>query len=184
MVAYHFERALFVVGLSGSGKSTQLRSMFRDFRLGNEGKIPTANKLRNPYMLSNERCLYVKLRSPHEANETLAPSHKNNFLDKTERNFKNSSAVRRNFASALQAGAKKQMPDIVDTVRAFVDRFNPERTRVAFINPDRRGNYLSEELQPKLIDRLRTIRSLETCSIDARDATANGLLLADFFDFT
>jgi len=35
-----------------------------------------------------------------------------------------------------------------------------------------------------LVDGLREIPSVEICWIDARDRRVNGLLLADFFDFT
>jgi hypothetical protein len=67
MPRYHFERALFVVGEPNSGKSNQLRSMFRDVRLGTRGDIPTARKLDEVYRLSNERSLYLRLTSPHSA---------------------------------------------------------------------------------------------------------------------
>jgi hypothetical protein len=40
MPTYYFERALFIVGEQNSGKSTQLRSMFRDVRLGTSGIVP------------------------------------------------------------------------------------------------------------------------------------------------
>ena len=46
MPAYHFERALFIVGEQNSGKSTQLRSMFSDPRLGSDGSVPSALNLR------------------------------------------------------------------------------------------------------------------------------------------
>jgi len=67
--------------------------------------------------------------------------------------------------------------------RAFVARFKPERTRVAFLNLDRHGQYLQKAPQTALVDSLRAIPSLEICFINARDRTANGLLLANFFDF-
>src|SRR6267378_5400840 len=71
MPTYHFERVLFVVGQPGSGKSKQLRSIFRDARLGTNGAIPTATTLDEIYRLSNERCLYFRLTSPHETGETI-----------------------------------------------------------------------------------------------------------------
>src|SRR6266480_7864616 len=87
MAAYHFERALFVVGEPNSGKSKQLRSTFRDIRLGTEGNIPTERNLPEFYRLSNERCLYLRLTSPHEAKESIGRrrgrSGTTNFLEKT-----------------------------------------------------------------------------------------------------
>ena len=45
------ERVLFVVGTRHSGKSTQLRSMFRDVRFGTGGIIPKQRKLDDFYRL-------------------------------------------------------------------------------------------------------------------------------------
>jgi hypothetical protein len=71
MASYHFERALFIIGEPNSGKSTQLRSMFRDVRLGTGGTVPTPRNLPEMYRLSNERCLYLRLTSPNEAGEWI-----------------------------------------------------------------------------------------------------------------
>ena len=73
----YVERALFMIGDQNMGKSTQLRSMFLDWRLGNQGNVPTARNVQNTYALSNERWLYLRLTSPHEAGENL-----NKFLQK------------------------------------------------------------------------------------------------------
>lgn len=75
------------------------------------------------------------------------------------------------------------MPDVVVTCRAFARYFNPERTRVVFLSPDRHGACMQETEHMKLVEGLRRIESVEVCWIDARDRTGNGLLLADFFDF-
>src|SRR6266852_2396937 len=86
MASYHFERVLFVVGEPNSGKSNQLRSMFRDVRLGTGGNIPTGRRLDEVYRLSNERSVYLRLTSPHEAGESLSKKRrKGNFLEKTAR---------------------------------------------------------------------------------------------------
>ena len=53
-----------------------------------------------------------------------------------------------------------------------------------FLSPDRHGRSLQERKHVGLVDRLREISSVEVCWIDARNRTVNGLLLADFFDFT
>jgi hypothetical protein len=75
------------------------------------------------------------------------------------------------------------MPDVVTTCKAFVRRFHPERTRVFFLSLDWHGMALqSSQVTP--VPGLQAIPSLEVCWIDARDRTANGLLLVDFFDFT
>jgi hypothetical protein len=85
MPSYYFERALFVVGEPNSGKSNQLRSMFRDVRLGTGGDIPMEKRLPELYRLSNERCLYLRLTSPHEAGESIGRKRhgRKNFLTKT-----------------------------------------------------------------------------------------------------
>ena len=188
MPSYYFERALFVVGEPNSGKSNQLRSMFRDVRLGTRGNIPTARRLDEVYRLSNERSLYLRLTSPHEAGEFLGTKgRKQNFLEKTAEIIEENTprhGRRWNFAGALQPGARKHMPDVVKTCRAFVRYFEPERTRVVFLSPDRHGRSLQETEHMRLVDGLREIPSVEVCWIDARSRTVNGLLLADFFDFS
>jgi hypothetical protein len=191
MPLYHFERALFVVGEPNSGKSNQLRSMFRDVRLGTGGNIPRGKKLHDFYRLSNERCLYLRLTSPHESGEAIGKKRGGqdapiNFLKKTSGKMEANTPLlgwRWNFAGALQPNARNQMPDVVDTCRAFVKYLNPERTRVVFLSPDRHGTCLQEGEHMGLVDGLRMIPSVEVCWIDARDRTVNGLLLADFFHF-
>ena len=44
----YIERALFVVGDQNTGKSTQLRSMFLDWRLNIQGVVPTTKKCASP----------------------------------------------------------------------------------------------------------------------------------------
>jgi hypothetical protein len=190
MPSYYFERALFVVGEPNSGKSTQLRSMFRDIRLGLKGNPPASGKIGGLYQLSNERCLCLRLTSPHEAGEYIkARNHGRralNFLDKTEGKIvANTPAVgtRWNFACPLQRKAVNRMPDAVATCKAFFQPFHPERLRVVLLSPDRRGKPL-QNAQVTLIPMLQRIPSVEVCCVDARDRAANGLLLADFFDFT
>lgn len=189
MPIYHFERALFVVGAPNAGKSNQLRSMFRDARLGTGGVIPTNRNVAEFYRLSNQRCLYLRLSSPHEMKECIRQKRgaRANFLQKTAEKIEANTphlGSRWNFASALQPRAENYMPDLVATCHAFVKRFNPERTRIAFLSPDRHGVCLQKVDHLDLVTRLRQIPSIEICWIDARDRAANGLLLADFFDFT
>jgi hypothetical protein len=106
-------------------------------------------------------------------------------LDKTENKIASNTprlGKRWNFACALQPNAAGNMPDVVATVRAFVRRFNPERTRLLFLSPDRHGTRL-QKAHLLLVSRLRAIPTVEVAWIDARRRTANGLLIADFFDF-
>lgn len=74
----YLERALVVVAPQNFGKNTLLRSMFNDPRLGNNGEIPKARRLRDVVRLSGERRLYLRLTSPHEGGETLGE-----FIGKT-----------------------------------------------------------------------------------------------------
>jgi hypothetical protein len=174
------ERALFVVAPGDSGKSTQLRSMFRDRRLGTNGRIPPSSeapKLPEIYYLSNERRLYLRLTSPHEYKET--PSK---FLTKTRRKM---GSGRWCFACPFQPNAFRNMPDILDSVLAFVRAFDPERVRVVFLSPNRHGVELEEYLPDwDIRTELLRIDGVEVACIDAREREANGLFLADFFDFT
>lgn len=170
------ERALFVVAPRDSGKSTQLRSMFRDRRLGTQGTIPTASNISESYYLSNERRMHLRLTSPHEMGET--PKE---YMDKARGKMVGG---RWSFASAFQPEAYKQMPDIVETTRRFLSYFEPERLRVIFLSPNRHGAEVSQFVPGRdLVDELLQL-DVEVACVDARRRTVNGLLLVDFFDFT
>jgi hypothetical protein len=182
MPRFHFERALFVVGKQDSGKSKQLRSMFRDWRLGTKGVIPTKKNLPDIYHLSNERSLYLRLTSPHEMDESL-PEFLEGLWDKFTDNTP-SKGRRWNAACALQPFPEKKMRSRLPTIcKQFGGWFEPERIRIAFLSPDRHDKYLQEEQAPLTQD-LIAIPGVEICWIDARDREASGLLLADYFDFT
>lgn len=187
---YHFERALFVVGEQNAGKSTQLRSMFRDVRLGTKGVVPPPQNLSEIYRFSNERSLYLRITSPHERGEYLTgPSDGEegiNFIDKTDQKLSTNTpnhGRRWNFACPLQPFAFRNMPGVVKVVQKFVDEFNPERTRVIFLSPDRHDAVLQGD-HSGFAQALQKISSVEVAWIDARERVTNGLLIADFFDFT
>jgi len=140
MTRHHLERVLFVVAGRHCGKSTQLRSMFRDARLGNRSEIPSERKLKDFHRLTNERFLYLRVSSPHELKESSKE-----FLRKTREKVEDAPVAlgrRWNFACALQVGASNKMPDFVESVKLFVDYFEPERARVVFLSPDRNGEVL------------------------------------------
>lgn len=175
----YIERALFVVGNQNTGKSTQLRSIFCDYKFGTRGDIPDAKNLSETYYLSHDRRLYLRLTSPNEWNESLEE-----FLTKTK---SKTGSGRWCIASPLQPLPEKKMPGLLDVVQGFVSRFEPERVRVCFLSPDYNGNRLSESSDldiETLVDDLWRISGVECLFIDARDRAKNGLLLADFLDFT
>ena len=172
---FYLERALFVVGDPDTGKSVQLRSMFRDIRFSGDGSIPTERRLEETYRLSNDRSIYIRLTSPHENDENLE-----RFFDKILTKIRRPS--RWNFAGPIQPNPSNEMPGLVETVVAFVDRFSPERLRVVFLSPDRNGDTVFDTTAP--LDQLQNIGAVEVCAIDARNRVWNGLFLADFFDFT
>jgi hypothetical protein len=165
-----------VVGSPNSGKSTQLRSMFLDVRFGTNQTIPDATNLPDTYQISNERRLYLRLTSPHEMDEDIKT-----FLDKTESKMPEG---RWCFASPLQDEAGGKMPDLVRTIRAFYARFSSERIRVCFLSPDRHGQMKDADYLEEVGSQLLQFDGLEYISIDARNRESNGLILADFFDFT
>ncbi|MGO8761385.1 MAG: hypothetical protein ACLP2P_15470 [Desulfobaccales bacterium] len=170
------ERALFVVAPQDSGKSTQLRSIFLDHRFGMDGKIPKSSEQTNlpdTYYISNERFLYLRLTSPHENDE-----NPDEFISKTRNKMVSG---RWCFAGPFQVEAFKRMPDVVESVRLFAQAFEPERVRVVFLSPTRHGVELNVQDHS---DDLLAIDHVELVRIDARHREANGLFLADFFDFT
>lgn len=181
MPQFHFERALFVVGEQDSGKSKQLRSMFRDRRLGNGGVVPRNNKVPETYRLSNERSLYLRLTSPHESDEDLT-AFLEGIWEKVSENTPEKGR-RWNAACALQPFPAREMRSRLPTICNRFDKwFEPERIRIAFLSPDRHGKRLQAR-HDALVQVLRLNSKVETCWIDATDRYANGLLLADFFDF-
>jgi hypothetical protein len=174
------ERALFVVAPQDSGKSTTLRSLFQDRRLGTDGVSPSSSaqkRLPEIYHLSNERRLYLRLTSPHEYGES--PEE---FIEKTRGKM---DSGRWCFAGPLQPDAFRNMPDVVASIAAFICAFQPERLRVAFLSPNRHGQELSTFLPARdLSQELLSIERVEVLCLDGRERGKNGLLLADFFDFT
>lgn len=174
------ERALFIVAPRDSGKSTTLRSMFVDRRLGTAGECPSSTEqLRLPetYYLSNERRLYLRLTSPHEFNESP-----DEFLNKCKEKMQNG---RWCYAGPFQPNAYKKMPDVVASVEAFIKVFNPERVRVAFLSPNRHGHEVGTFVHGRdLRQELLSLSKVEVICVDGRRRGKNGLLLADFFDFT
>ena len=177
----YIERALFVIGDQNTGKSTQLRSMFLDWRLGTKGEVPTANKVRETYALSNERWLYLRLTSPQEVGDTL-----DKFLDKCAGKMQATGPTERrwNLAGALQPNSPSRLPDGPDVIEGFIQRFTPERVRAVILSPGRSGNYMSESDHQHLTGRLHALSGVEVMTMDATTRTANGLMYADFFDFT
>ena len=168
------ERVLLVAGAQDTGKSIQLRAMFRDPRLGTAGEIPTQPRLREAYPLSPGRRLYLRLMSPHENEETLEE-----FLDKIA---SKTLAGRWCVASAVQLEASPLMPDLPAVVVAIHRRFSPERIRIALLTPDRNGVPLVDA--NRHLEELReAAEGVEVMCVDARTRGGNGLLLADVFDF-
>lgn len=174
------ERALFVVAPQDSGKSTTLRSLFQDRRLGTNGKPPPSaskKKIQATYYLSNERQLYLRLTSPHEYGET--PEE---FINKA---ITTMGSGRWCLACPMQPNAFRNMPDVVASVQEFIAALKPERTRVAFLSPNRHNDVLKDFLPRRdLTQELLSIKNVEVLCIDGRKRGKNGLLLADFFDFT
>lgn len=176
----YLERVLFVIAPRHHGKSSTLRSMFLDRRLGREGKVPPmkVKKLDDHCHLSNERRLHTRLTSPHESNEDLQ-----RFFEKTAE--KMPGGGRWCFAAPLHPVAYKRMPDAVTTIDEFIHRFEPERVRVALLSPNHMGNSdLQWDNGRDLSEDILAIKRVEVIRIDVRQRKKNGLLLADFFDFT
>lgn len=178
-MATYIERALFVVAPQNFGKSTLLRSMFRDPRLGTDGEIPTAPKLPDDFRLSGERRLYLRLTSPHEAGETL-----DEFIKKTKGKMVDG---RWCFAGPLHPSPLKKMPTAPFAIQRFIEKFDPERVRAVLLwpshNPDEDGVFGPDVVEDLLGDFQEIDKRIEAVCVDGRHRGRNGLVLADFFDF-
>ena len=178
----YVERALFLIGDQNTGKSTQLRSMFLEWRLGNQGQVPTAANLPETYPLSNQRWLYLRLTSPHETGEKLE-----DFLNKCDSKMPPNEigGHRWNFAGALQVSPTDNLPvGPTEIIEAFNERFSPERVRAVILSPDRSGTTMDWSDILSLTKELRVRANCEVMTTDATDRRANGLIYADYFDFT
>lgn len=175
----HLERVLLVCGAPNAGKSKLLRQMFSDPRFGTKSVIP-ANKV-GTLPLSNARCLYFRLSSPHEKEETLP-----GYLRKLDRATERAWWLywRINFACAIQPNATRKTPDAVVICRSIIHNFVPERIRLIQLNP-RQDNESGDVLLDRQVDALWRL-GVEVMTIDARRAglQSNGLMLSDFFDFS
>jgi hypothetical protein len=176
----YVERALFVVAPQDSGKSTQLRSLFLDRRFGTNGQIPPSTQQRNlteTYCIGNNRQLFLRLTSPHEYGDTPQQFHQK-IRRKTDDG-------RWCIAGAFQPDAFKLMPDVVESIRLFQSEFVPERIRIIFLSPTRHGVSFADYSSGRdLTSELQALSRVEVVLIDARNREANGLLIADFFDFS
>jgi len=128
--------------------------------------------------------LFVRCTSPHEIGESLAE-----FFRKLDRAMERAwNTFRRiNIACAVQPQAVGPTPDLVTICRQFQAQFLPERIRVVQIDP-RQDGQPGALLTLLEVDQLRSI-DVEILTVDGRRplrprAYPNGLLLADFFDFT
>lgn len=178
------ERILIVVGDQNAGKSTTLRSMFVDPRLGSKGVVPaTAPRRIRLVALSRERCLFFRLTSPHETGQNVMQ-----FLSRLDHARRRAARIgfrRLNVACAMQPFAANAMPNIVSVCREVRQKLDPERMRVVVIDPRQDGEP-GPELSPLDIDHLRQIEADVIWIDGSRGLTQypNGLVLADFFDFT
>ena len=93
-------------------------------------------------------------------------------------------ARRWNLAAALQRTGTERLPYGPDVIEGFIQRFTPERVRAVILSPGRSGDYVTEFDHQHLTRTLRALPGVEVMTTDATTRTANGLMYADFFDFT
>lgn len=169
----HVERALFVVAGQNGGKSTYLRSMFRDHHFGHGGAFHDTRGRVPIVHLSNERSLLVHLSSPHEKNESV-----DEYL---ERIATRTRSGRCNFAGALQPQSRTDLPGPA----TYIERFDPERVRICLLSPDRNGDEhdlqaLRAALHPHQTEPIVIDGSV---NVKSGDPERYDLFLADFFAF-
>lgn len=188
---YRFERALFLLGNSDSGKSHQIRYMFSDVRFGRKGRpLPKSTKKVGVVKLSNERMLYVRITSPQEANVgNKGRESVDDFFKKIEDFIAlHGPDARWNIVCPMQPGVRGNNPKMVGGIRLiqkFIDVYRPERVRVAVLNPPYWGTPMAQDDLNSVIDQIRNLKKIDVIEPMILDASGdNGLLLPDFFDFT
>lgn len=108
------------------------------------------------------------------------------FLDKCANEMASFGGLwyRWNFAGALQISATAQLPSGKEVIHKFINKFMPERVRVVILSPFWSGTQLDPNVLHELIQDLWLLPKCEVMVVDATSRTANGLIYADFFDFT
>jgi hypothetical protein len=177
----HFERLLLVSGDSNAGKSTLMRSLISAATFS--FKRPTTRGRLASVPLSAERCLFVRVSSPHESGLTQKQFFQ--FIDNEMKRAKRMGYTRFNFASALQQGPLKGVP-LEQLCRQIQQYFGPERIRLIHLYPTQVKTH--QALGLPVVNNLWR-KGVEVATIDSRIRTKRatesaGYLLADFFDFT
>lgn len=172
-----FERALFVLGYQNAGKSTAIRRMYKDWRMGRQGQVPQKRTTRFPVIrLSNERMLYVRVQSPQERGEDWTK-----FTGRIDRAIRtNGPNARWNSACAMQISRGTNIAGGLSVIRRFIRKYKPERVRVALMNPPARGDALTDDDLTKILEGIQALAG-EPLQVYGRGQS--GFLLADFFDF-
>ena len=177
----YVERALFVVGQHGAGKSAHLKNMFLDQRF-HTGARPLRRRRRGaiaPIALSNERTLLVFSQSAPERGYTIRQ-----WIDRIRESM---GGGRWCFAGALRAQYTGELEsDALQHVQAFIETFSPERVRICFLSPDIKGRLVDDFLDPneQIIPTISSLDRVEGIFIDYRLLKTNAMMMADFFDFT
>jgi hypothetical protein len=174
----YVERALFVVGQHGAGKSAHLKNMFLDWRFHTDGKHRRSNGRISPVALSNERTLLILSQSAPERGYTIWQ-----WIDRIKQSM---NGGRWCFAGALRAQYRGELEsDALQHVQAFIETFSPERVRICFLSPDSKMRRIDDYLDPdnKIIPAIASMHNVECLFIDFRLINTNAMMMADFFDF-
>lgn len=181
------ERVLVVLGQKRAGKTFQILHMLKDKRLGTNGHVPRSGRVPKKVWLSNERLLYMRSQAPQERwDETIGT-----FFQRIDDTISVGNP-RWNFVCPMRiTSAANGMPGGIALTQLFINRYSPERVRVAVLSPRSDGLLLDGNGTPprhNIRNIVAQIRALTGCPlvepmvVNAR--RQNGLLLPDFFDFT
>jgi hypothetical protein len=203
----YVERALFVIGNPGDGKTTHL-NLIRDNYLFQYVRNIRLKPVRRVYAISNERLLYVRSRSPHEDGKVVTlPDYFRDIerdiaiQEATHIHTQIAAKVRWNFAGALwrtAAKAGKKVPIAEDCVAQFAAHFHPERIRLVVLFDGFQSDLRGSRASIRMLNhrRLASISSpveilyLRATYESARSKNNRWLMksnrhfIADYFDFT
>ncbi|AZZ36403.1 hypothetical protein CIK05_06225 [Bdellovibrio sp. qaytius] len=195
----YIERALFIVGVQNSGKTTLINNAIDSVPHWLKIGTPRPKKIKNKkynlggsYIISSDRKLYVRTSSFHESGRNTAYFLKS-MKDKTKTGRWNVICPMQPEATYTKEGNVK-MAEPAEAIKKFIERFNPEHIRVYLL--DLRFDKIEKTKKRKSvvvindkdirkhISKLQKIKNVECTYLNVKNENKNNHTITDFFNFS